>query len=634
MGQKNLPEINRRNVVVDFHQAGAKTDAALSNNPDSLDQLDLAEFSPHGLLLLSSGFEFIRGNNAFYELTHLRRDDVSGRDWLNCLPHLEAHSIPNALASADWHNHRDVKLECQLLSPLGKRRWIKIIAQAIGTNRANPSLYVLTFEDIDTSKREAEQNVRLGLVDALTGLPNRRDFEDTLTNCIQEPSIARSILAVLFLDLDGFKQVNDSFGHEAGDELLKSIAQTISTHSARATKVARLGGDEFTILLTDLKRIEEVKHYASKLILLLQRTISVKEVHANVSASIGIAIHHKLIDDRRGVDRIVTDLLRHADHAMYAAKESGKNCYRFYGEQASGSDEKGSLKNKDNLIRSLYRALKSNEMFVVYQPQVETASGKVIGCEALLRWQHHLQGLVSPSKFIPVVESSGAMNELTIWLIESICSDIVDKFLPHSSMENGIRPFSISVNLSPFQLQNRKTLESIHRIIVGKSISSDRIKFEITEHTLIADPNLAADGLAYLRDRGYRISLDDFGTGYSSLSYLHRFPFDELKLDGDFICDVENNEASQTVVRGMVDLAHSLGLSVVAEGVESQAQLNFLTEIGCGYWQGYLKSAGVHPEELLYIESASDIGLKAKTTATAKSGRDKRLPESASKAIV
>lgn len=626
-------EGNRSPVVGISNRREVDATSVLKNDLHSLAQLDMADFSPHGLLLLSSAFEFIKGNDSFFELTNLRREEVHGRDWLNCLPHLEAQSIANSLASADWRNSRNVNIECQLLSPLGKRRWVRIIAQAIGTNRTAPGLYVLTFEDIDASKRIADQNQQLARVDSLTGLANRRDFEDTLTNCIQEPSIARSILAVLFLDLDGFKQVNDSFGHEAGDELLKSIAQTIDSYSARATKVARLGGDEFTILLTDLKRIEEVKHYASKLILLLQRTISVKDVDTKVSASIGIAIHHKLINDRRGVDRIVTDLLRHADHAMYAAKESGKNCYRFYGEQLTGSYEKDSLKNKDNLIRSLYRALDSKEMYVVYQPQVETLSGEVVGCEALLRWQHHLQGLVSPSKFIPVVESSGAMNELTIWLIESICADIVDKFMTHPSMTSGSRPFSVAVNLSSVQLQNRKTLETIDRIITGNSIASDRIKFEITEHSLIADPRLAADGLAYLRDRGYRISLDDFGTGYSSLSYLHRFPFDELKLDGGFIRDVEDNEASQTVVRGMVDLAHSLGLTVVAECVESQAQLDFLTEIGCGYWQGYLKSAGVHPEELLFIERGSDIGLKARGSSSTRIEQN-RLPQSATNVMV
>ncbi len=611
---------------------GRLTDADCALVPHVLSKIDLTEFSPHGLLLLSSEFEFLKANRAFFELTHLRAEEASGRDWLNCLPHLESQSIANALSGADWHVGSGIELECQLLSPLGKRNWVKVYAQAIGANRLMPSLYVLTFEDIDVIKRVADQNQQLARVDSLTGLPNRRDFEDALTDCIQQPTIARSILAVLFVDLDGFKQVNDSFGHEAGDELLKSIARTIESFSARAAKVARLGGDEFTILLTDVKRIEEVKHYASKLILLLQQTISVKDVQARVSASIGIAIHHKLIEDRRGTDRVVTDLLRHADHAMYAAKESGKNCYCFYGDQNQSAYGKDSLKNKDSLIRSLYRALQNNELYVLYQPQVETISGEVIGCEALLRWQHHLQGMISPSKFIPVVESSGAINELTIWLIESICHDIAEIFMPQ--ITSGERRFTVSVNLSPVQLQNRKTLETIHQIIDTNSIASKFIKFEITEHTLISDPRLAADGLAFLRDCGYRISLDDFGTGYSSLSYLHRFPFDEIKLDGSFISDVENNKTSQTVVRGVVALAHELGLNVVAEGVERQAQLDFLTEVGCGLWQGFLRSAGVHPEELLSIHRGADSGLQAKSAVEKLPAERIDLRGSSTKAMV
>ncbi len=636
---------SNRVSIVEFDQNRVLDDAESSCADEPVKQFDLADFSPHGLLLLTSDFEFVKANSAFFELTHQSLEEVQGRDWLNCLPHLEAQSVANTLTEADWHTRRNVELECQLISPLGKRKWVKIIAQAIGANRTTPGSYVLTIEDIDVSKRAADQNLQLARIDSLTGLPNRRDFEDALTNCLQQPNVARSILAVLFIDLDGFKQVNDNFGHEAGDDLLKSIAECITSVSARALKVARLGGDEFTVLLTDLKRIEEVKHYASKLLLLLQQTISIKGVEAKVSASIGIAIHHKLIDDRRGVDRIVTDLLRHADHAMYAAKESGKNCFRFYGEKGEQSHGKGALQNKDSLIRSLYRALQNNDMYVLYQPQVQTASGETIGCEALLRWRHHQHGMIGPSKFIPVAEEGGAIDELTIWLIESICADIVETFMPNPVIAEASKPFTVSVNLSPVQLQNCKTLETIDRIITRNSIASDRIKFEITEHTLIAEPRLAADGLKFLRDRGYRISLDDFGTGYSSLSYLHRFPFDEIKLDGGFICDVEKNEASRTIVRGVVDLIHSLGLSVVAEGVESQAQLDFLTKIGCAYWQGFLRSSGVLPSELLLDvllpDDELDFGQPGRCPAqnigdssAAEQPVNYRLPDSLTKAIV
>ncbi len=579
-------------------------------------EIDLADYTPHGLLLLSSEFEFIKGNAAFFDMTDLRRAEVHGREWLNCLPHMDSQAVAKALADTDWSLKSDVEIECQMLSALSHHKWVKIYARAISGGVRTAGAYVLTIVDIDQSKRLADHNQQLALVDSLTGLPNRRDFEDALARSVESPDSARSIMAVLFVDLDGFKQVNDNLGHDAGDELLKTIGKTLLKHSARAAKIARLGGDEFTILLTDIKRIEEVKHYASSILLLLQQAIKVDKNKASVSASIGIAIHHKIIDDRRGVDRIVTDLLRHADHAMYAAKQAGKNCYRFYGDQGLAGKEEGSLRNKDNLIRSLHRALNSNELYVIYQPILKTSTGDITGCEALLRWKHFSQGLVNPTRFIPIIESSGSMNDLTMWIIRTICADMLDSLVACSNArKKDSSTFTVSVNLSATQLQNRKTLESIDRIIVSRGISTAQFKFEITERTLISDPRLAEDGLGFLRQRGYRISLDDFGTGYSSLSYLYRFPIDEIKLDGGFIREVESNQASQTVVRGVVELAHALGLEVVAEGVETEPQLDFLTGIKCDFWQGYLRSAGVAPQELSHIVGAACDSLPDSTNA-------------------
>ena len=406
---------------------------------------------------------------------------------------------------------------------------------------------------------------------------------------------------MLFIDLDGFKQVNDIYGHDVGDRLLKKMAKTICDAGSRAKRVARLGGDEFTVLLTDIKRIEEVKHFASRLNVLLQDSLSIKGIETTVSASIGIAMHHKLIDDRRSADRIVNDLLRHADEAMYAAKSAGKNCYKFYGNYAKEATLSRSLQSTANLIREVYRAIKLDELYVEYQPQVKTSTGYIDSCEALIRWQHHREGLIGPEAFMPLVESNGLMSELTIWLIRRICKDIRDTFSSFPKASGSNNQLSISVNLSPAQLQDREILQEIDQIFAAESLSANRFLFEITERTLIADPAAGHSGIEWLRQRGYQVALDDFGTGYSSLAYLHRFPLDEIKLDGSFICDVETSTASRTVVNSVVELAHALGIRVTAEGVEHDSQLQYLSDIGCDQWQGYFMSPALNPIDFMKL---------------------------------
>ena len=563
--------------------------------------IDLAEYSPHGLVLLSDKFEFETANSAFFSMTGLSRVEAHGRGWLAALPLDTSQELAKSVGSADWSSTDEIEKECLIVNKPGEQRWIRVVGRRVDDNTPYKCGYVLTFQDINHRKNADERNQKLASFDSLTGLPNRRAFESTLAECIVQNSPVRSILAVFFIDLDGFKQINDSYGHEAGDQLLKKIALTISKSSARATKVARLGGDEFTILLTDVKRIEEVKHFASRLTLMLQESVSIKGVKTDVSASIGIAMHHKLLHDRRSTDRIVNDLLRHADAAMYAAKSAGKNCYRFYGAYDDASMNRRSLRDTDTLIKEVSRAISGDDIFVEYQPQVETRTGQIVSCEALIRWHHPKEGLIGPASFVPLVETSGGMGELTIWLITKICSDFRNSFVEFQQASNSDKELSVSVNLSPAQLQDKNILLAIDQIICNESLKPENFIFEITERTLIADPISGHDGVNWLHSRGYKVALDDFGTGYSSLSYLHRFPLDEIKLDGSFIKDVKTSKASRTIVRSVVELAHSLGLLVTAEGVELESQLEFLQEIGCDKWQGFLMSAATRPVEFLKV---------------------------------
>ena len=598
--QNHLPAVSAQTSAQDqFSPQQIQT--PLSPPENTAPPIDLAEYSPHGLLLLNEKFEFETANTAFFTMTGLSRVEAHGRGWLVALPLDTSQELAKSVGSVDWSSTDEIEKECLIVNKPGEQRWIRVVGRRVDESSTYKSGYVLTFQDINHRKNAEERNQKLASFDSLTGLPNRRTFESTLADCIVQNSPVRSILAVFFIDLDGFKQINDSYGHEAGDQLLKKVALTISKSSARATKVARLGGDEFTILLTDVKRIEEVKHFASRLTLMLQESVSIKGVKTEVSASIGIAMHHKLLHDRRSTDRIVNDLLRHADAAMYAAKSAGKNCYRFYGAYDDVSMNRRSLRDTDTLIKEVSRAISGDDIFVEYQPQVETRTGQIVSCEALIRWHHPKEGLIGPASFVPLVESSGGMGELTIWLITRICNDFRNSFGEFRHASDSDKELSVSVNLSPAQLQDKNILFAIDQIICNESLKPENFIFEITERTLISDPISGHDGVNWLHSRGYKVALDDFGTGYSSLSYLHRFPLDEIKLDGSFIKDVKVSKASRAVVKSVVELAHALGLLVTAEGVELESQLEFLQEIGCDQWQGYLMSAATRPVEFLKL---------------------------------
>lgn len=622
--------VNPATSSVDDHAPGYSSSDDKSP-VDSGRLLGLANYSPHGLLLLSESFDFLAANTAFFEMTHLPRNEAQGRGWLTILPIEESQRLASTLTDADWENGERLECECRLVSPLGDLLWVRLIGRRVIATNSDTAVsrlseadghenlynYVLTFDDIDQRKQSADISLRLANYDSLTGLPNRRFFEEMLTDSVRARIAHRSILAVLFIDLDGFKKVNDIYGHDAGDQLLKKMANIISEAGSRAKSVARLGGDEFTVLLTDVKRIEEVKHFASNLNVMLQNKLSIKGIDTEVSASIGIAMHHKLIDDRRGTDRIVNDLLRRADEAMYAAKNAGKNCHVFYGDYAKNATQTRSLQRTDILIREVCRAITNDELFVEYQPQVETVSGRIVSCEALVRWRHQREGLIGPSSFVPLLESNCSMGELTIWLIKRICKDIRNtlSIYPQASKTQNTLP--VSVNLAATQIQDLEILAAIDQIIRSESLPANRFLFEITERTLISDPAAGHSGIDWLRGRGYRVALDDFGTGYSSLAYLHRFALDEIKLDGSFIRNVQDNHASRTVVNSVVELAHALGIRVTAEGVEQDAQLSYLRDIGCDQWQGFLMSPAIAPADFITLIRQQAASTKAWTPARA-----------------
>ncbi len=442
---------------------------------------------------------------------------------------------------------------------------------------------IALVRDITERRLADEQIAFLAYHDSLTALPNSRLFKDRLQHAISQAERNQKMIAVMFLDLDRFKLINDTMGHSAGDELLKITSQRLieavrKTDSVAvnvadfSTSVARLGGDEFTILFEDLDNLHSVTHIAERIIknVSLPMTLERQEVH--ISTSMGIAIYP---DDGSSADEI----LKHADAAMYHAKAQGRNNFQFYTESMNKSSvELLALEN------NLHRAVDNDELVLYYQPQVNVASGRLVGMEALIRWRHPEKGFVSPNVFIPVAEETGIITRIGSWVVREACQQGV------RWMEAGYELEKISVNLSARQLKDESLPRQIASILEETGMPADKLGIELTESAIILDPEVALVRLQKIKEMGVSLSLDDFGTGYSSLSYLKRFPIDTLKIDQAFVRDVKVDREDAALVKAIIAMAHGLGMDVIAEGVEIQEQMEFLGANECDSIQGYLYS--------------------------------------------
>jgi diguanylate cyclase (GGDEF)-like protein len=379
-------------------------------------------------------------------------------------------------------------------------------------------------------------------------------------------------LGVMFVDLDHFKLVNDMQGHAAGDELLKEVAGRLSACVRSGDTVARISGDEFVVILGDLASAQNAAAVAQKVLERVVAPFSLSGREHFVSASIGIAIYP---DDGDNADALVSA----ADAAMYRAKESGRNSYcSFTPGIAEGA------RARLQLAAELRRALEREEFRLVYQPRVALGSRAVRGAEALLRWEHPERGVISPEEFVPVLEETGLIVAVGDWVLRRVCADI------RAWAAAGRQPLPVSVNLSARQFQRRDLDRSIRGAIDQFGIDAGLIELEITESHLMQDPEDAMRALKSLSEAGMRIAIDDFGTGYSSLSYLTRFPVSALKIDRSFVKDIGHDAQDAVIVRTIVEMAHTLGFAVIAEGVETESQLAFLHGLGCEQAQGFLFS--------------------------------------------
>lgn len=409
--------------------------------------------------------------------------------------------------------------------------------------------------------------------DALTDLPNRRLFNIKLNHALEIAKRNKSRVAILFLDLDQFKQINDTLGHNIGDELLKAVSQRLSKTLRSVDTLARIGGDEFNILVEDMKDIKDIEFIVQKLINDFQKYFTFGAHEISTTVSIGVSIYP---DD--GQDSI--SLIKNADLAMYKAKDTGRNNYSFFSNSLSEY-----IEDRIKRINALKHAVSiENEFFLVYQPKVSTKTKKIVAVEALIRWNSSVLGFVAPDEFISIAEDTGLIIPIGDWVLQQACSDFV------LLQKEGCMLEQISINMSGIQLQKSDVLKTLHRIIDETGIKANQIELEITESYIATNGQAALDTLIELRKIGVELAIDDFGTGYSSMSYLQKLPVTRLKIDKSFVDDLPYSEESVAVAKAIIALAKTFNLAITAEGVENEAQLDFLDEQGCDEIQGYYYS--------------------------------------------
>ena len=469
-----------------------------------------------------------------------------------------------------------------------ERTQIEIVAGVIG---ALSLLYVLMLwmagrSDRILREQEAqrvanEERIRYQAYhDPLTGLPNRTSFVDHLEEAIRRSKRFGWSLGLMFLDLDRFKRVNDSLGHEAGDELLRIAARRLQGCIRESDMLFRMGGDEFTVLLENVKGPEEAAAVAVRMTQAVAEPIELRHHELTATVSIGIALYPK--DDQSG-ERLV----KSADTAMYRAKDLGRNRYAFFTQEMNDRVESQLV-----LEAGLQRAVRNDEFVLHYQPRVSAANRRVVGVEALLRWQHPERGLVPPGEFIPLLEESGLIVPVGARVIAAACRQ------NKAWQDAGLPPMRVSVNISSRQFRTGSLEETVREALRASGLAPEWLEIELTESLLVENSEHAVAVMERLKEIGVAISIDDFGTGYSSLGYLKRFPIDSLKIDRSFVKDLRTSATDAAIVDAISALAHSLGLGLVAEGVEEAGQADFLRARYCTEMQGYLFGRPVPPQEM------------------------------------
>jgi diguanylate cyclase (GGDEF)-like protein/PAS domain S-box-containing protein len=566
-------------LILSFSLAGAILDEHLSSrsaveaarlaaSETRFRQLTDATFE--GILMHSDG-KIADANGAMARLMGMPVDTLVGRSVLSLV---NETSLP--MLRKQMEANIEAATEIELKRPDGTLVPAEILTRTFGGQDGTAATKVLAVRDI-SERKEAEERIRhMAHHDALTGLPNRRMFVDRLHQVLARSKRDGTTVAVLCLDLDRFKHVNDLGGHAAGDELLRQVARRLNDSIRTEDTAARLGGDEFAVIQVGVAHPDGPGIMAERLVKAISKPFDLGAQQTMIGTSVGIALYPG--DGEEG-----EDLVRAADTALYRAKEAGRGTFRFFEAEMDVR-----LQDRRKLERDLRQALAGDQLKVHYQPLADCGGGNIVGFEALVRWNHPERGAISPVQFIPLAEECGLIMPLGAWVMRRACTDAAT--WPGDKL--------VAVNLSPAQFRHADLAREILAVLKETGLPAARLELEVTESLLIDDPDRVLATLMTLKEAGVRISLDDFGTGYSSLSYLQRFPFDKIKIDRSFVSQMDKNADSMSIIRAVIALGKSLRIKITAEGVETEAQLGLLQQENCDLVQGYLLGKPMAKEDL------------------------------------
>ncbi len=530
----------------------------------------LTNLAPVGIIQVDNNWECHYVNDTWNQLSGLSREETLGKGWVDAIHRKDSKDVLDGFKEAT-KTGKAFRKSFRLQTPLGLIFWVKVNARALYDEFGQVNGFLGTFSDI-TDHLATEKKLRdIVEYDQLTGLVNRSFFKDRLQLAL-ESSYRRGSVNLLLIDLDGFKSVNDTFGHGVGDKMLKISAERIKKAVREEDTVARLSGDEFTVILTHMHDDTMASRVATKIICLMREPFVIDSQEIFITTSVGIAI-----SDESNADP--ETLINQADIGLHRAKTEGKNKFQFFTPELDAQ-----AKARMFLSNGLHRALERQELVPYYQPQIDTNSGNIVGFEALIRWHHPEKGELLPQQFIPLLEETGLIDEVGLWMIQQSCQQL-SVWMTSELQNEGL--LTMSVNLSARQLKDPSLPEKISDILNDANLEGKHLIIEITETVLMDDADDNKEMLRRLRALGIGIALDDFGTGYSSLAYLKRFPINHLKIDRSFVRDILHDADDEAIILAILAMAKSLNLNVIAEGVENGAVLDRLKSYGCECYQGF-----------------------------------------------
>lgn len=552
----------------------------------------LTASSPVGVFQTDEDGQYIYVNARWREITNIYDIHLTQEAWIKTLHPEQRYQVLSGWREC-LSKGEEFRMEYRLLRDDGED--VNVICHAKPLTDANGEItgFLGSLSDISELKSVQLQLEQLALYDPLTKLANRHLFRNRLEKAIRQSQREKTSLALLFLDIDHFKKINDTMGHDQGDELLKAIAHRLRFCTRPGDTVSRMGGDEFTILVPEIKHPHEADAIARKILDVLKVPIRLTGVEVIITSSIGITIGLEDADD-------ANSLMKNADLAMYRAKEQGRDNFQFFSNEMNVE-----LTRQLSLEGEIRKALKMEEFELYYQPQIDLNIGRLVGYEALIRWKHPEKGYIAPAEFIPVAEDSGLILPLGEWVLKTACHHIKEFNKKGLLSNNG----HIAVNLSARQFHAPNLLEVIRELVAETEIQSSQLELEITESLLMDNLESKIHILQHIKNMGIRLAIDDFGTGYSSLNYLKRLPIDVLKVDRSFVMDIPDDKDDMEITAAVIAMAHKLGLSVVAEGVEKGEQAEFLKTNQCGFAQGYYFGKPMSVSDLYeYIGSSEKWG--------------------------